>query len=87
MPIHAFSIRSLPGIAALLTMAMPAESAVYAVGPGPGCTHATIQAAIDAANANPGDDFVRVPHSQVWNEQALVIDTAQTVSLEGYWSD
>jgi hypothetical protein len=73
--------------AALLLPALPAGAAVYAVGPGPGCTHTTIQAAINAAEANPGDDFIRIPHSQVWNGQALVINTNQALWLEGFWSD
>lgn len=80
--------RSLRFTAVLMMVAAaPAHAAVYAVGTEPGCTHATIQAAVDAAEANPGEDFIRIPHSQVWNEQAIVINTAQTLWLEGYWSD
>jgi hypothetical protein len=80
--------RWLPFAAILLmAAALPARANVYAVGPDAGCTHATIQAAIDAAEANPGEDFIRIPHSQIWNNQALAINTAQTLSLEGYWSD
>ena len=87
MQTHSSVSRWLPFIVVLLMAAAPARAAVYAVGPDPGCTHATIQAAIDAAEANPGEDFIRIPHSQVWNEQALVIDTAQVLNIEGYWSD
>lgn len=64
-----------------------ADAAIYAVGDEPGCTHATIQAAVDAAEANPGEDFIRIPHSRVWAEQAVVIDTDQTLWLEGFWAD
>ena len=70
-----------------MLVALPAGAAIYAVGPEPGCTHATIQAAINSAEANFGHDFIRIPHSQVWNNQALVINTSQDLSLEGFWSD
>jgi len=81
------SLRGLFCAVLLFMAAARADAAIYAVGSEAGCTHATIQEAIDAAEANPGEDFIRVPHSQVWNEQALVIDTAQTLWLEGFWSD
>jgi predicted outer membrane repeat protein len=71
----------------LLFAAAGADAAIYAVGSDPGCTHATIQEAVDAAEANPEEDFIRIPHSQVWNEQAVVIDTDQTLWLEGFWAD
>jgi hypothetical protein len=71
----------------LLPLADDSDAAVYAVGAEPGCTHATIQAAIDAAEASPGEDFIRIPHSRTWSNSALVIDTSQRLALEGFWSD
>ncbi len=72
---------------ALLFTATHAQAAIYAVGTEPGCTHTTIQAAVNAAEANPGEDFIRIPHSRVWTGQAVVIDTDQVLWLEGFWSD
>ena len=43
-----------------LCASMPAHAAIYRVGSGSGCTHATIQAAIDAAAATPDADEVRL---------------------------
>lgn len=71
----------------LLLAAANADAAIYAVGTEPGCTHATIQEAVDAAEANPEEDFIRVPHSRVWSDAAVVIDTDQILWLEGFWSD
>lgn len=82
-----FPIRRLLYALVPLAVAPAANAAIFAVGPGPGCTHTTIQAAINAAEANSGPDFIRIPHSQVWNNQALVINTNQDLWLEGYWSD
>ena len=82
-----FAIRGLLCALALLFVAARADAAIYAVGSEPGCTHATIQEAVDAAEANPEEDFIRIPHSRVWDNQAVVIDTDQTLWLEGFWSD
>jgi predicted outer membrane repeat protein len=83
----ALSLRAALCSVVLLFAAAGADAAIYAVGSEPGCTHATIQQAVDAAEANPGEDFIRIPHSQVWNEQAVVIDTDQVLWLEGFWAD
>jgi predicted outer membrane repeat protein len=85
--IPATSIRWLLCAVALMPVAFPATAAIYAVGTEPGCTHTSIQAAINAANGNFEPDFIRIPHSQVWNNQALVINTSQDLTLEGFWSD
>ena len=87
MEASALTIRGLLCALSLLFVAARADAAVYAVGSDPGCTHATIQEAIWAAEANPEDDFIRIPHSGVWNDQSLVINDAQNLSLEGFWSD
>ena len=81
------SLRNALCAFALLFTAAHAQAAIYAVGTEPGCTHTTIQAAVNAAEANPGEDFIRIPHSRVWTEQAVVIDTDQVLWLEGFWAD
>jgi len=85
------SLRDVLFAITLLVAAARADAAIYAIGTEPGCTHTTIQAALDAATSNPGEDFIRIPHSQVWTQQALrieakVVDT-QVVHLEGFWAD
>jgi predicted outer membrane repeat protein len=74
-------------VALLTATAVPAHAAIYAVGTEPGCTHATIQEAVDAAEANGEEDFIRIPHSRVWSDAAVVIDTDETLWLEGFWAD
>ncbi len=59
------------------------HAATYIVGTGSGCTHATVQAAIDAAQANAGPDTVRVTRTQAWNAQELVINTTQELNVVG----
>ncbi|MBX3725318.1 MAG: hypothetical protein KF823_05320 [Xanthomonadales bacterium] len=67
----------LPALVLVLVATLPgtgpAGAAVYRVGTGPGCSHATVQAAIDAAVANPGTDTVLVHRQQSLTGQALVI--------------
>jgi hypothetical protein len=67
--------------------AAPATAAVFGVGPpgSPGgCTHTDVQAAIDAAAANPGPDEIRLVRNSTpgYTEQALVID-GQDLTLIG----
>jgi predicted outer membrane repeat protein len=83
----ALSLRAALCSVVLLFAAAGADAAIYAVGSEAGCTHATIQDAVDAAEANSEEDFIRIPHSQVWTEQAVVIDTDEVLSLEGFWAD
>jgi predicted outer membrane repeat protein len=71
----------------LLIAVARANAAIYAVGSEAGCTHATIQEAVDAAEANGEEDFIRIPHSRVWNDANVVIDTDETLWLEGFWAD
>lgn len=72
-PVLSFSV--LLAVAA----AAPAAAAVFSVGP-PGtagdCTHTNVQAAIDAAAANPGPDEIRLVRNTTpgYAQQALVID-------------
>ncbi len=63
-------------------LAPMALAATYTVGSS-GCTHATIQAAINAAAANPGLDTIRVTRSLAYTAQALVVNTAESLELAG----
>lgn len=66
-----------------------ANAAVYTVGPAgtPGnCTHATIQAAINAAANNPGSDEIRIAANQIWAAQALYIEN-HSLDLYGGFED
>ncbi len=67
--------------------AAPATAAVFGVGPpgsAGGCTHTDVQAAIDAAAANPGPDEIRLVRNSApgYTGQALVID-GQDLTLIG----
>ncbi len=75
--------RLAPAFIGLVLAAPSAGAAVYVVGTGSGCTHATVQAAINAAQANPGADTVRITRSQTWTAQELQVDTSQELSLVG----
>jgi len=63
--------------------AQPAAAALFAVGTGPGCTHGTVQAALDAAEASAGADEIRVSRSLGYTAQALVLTTGQMLDLSG----
>jgi hypothetical protein len=60
-----------------------AEAATYVVGSGTGCSHSSVQAAITTAQATPGAHVIRITRSSTWTAQALVINTSQTLDLEG----
>jgi len=75
-------IGSVAWLIALLA-ALPTQAATWSVGVGTGCTHTTIQAAIDTAQNNPGADTIRITRSLFYIEQALVLSTAQEVDLVG----
>src|SRR5690606_16615847 len=70
-------------IGAFLLPASAPHAATYIAGTGNGCTHATVQAAIDAAQTNPGPDTVRVTRTQAWNAQEVVINTNQELTVTG----
>jgi hypothetical protein len=69
--------------ALLLAQAAPASADVFTVGIGPDCTHAGIQDAIDAAEANgPGADTIRIASNQAYEEVRLEIHD-QSLTLAG----
>jgi hypothetical protein len=70
----------------VLGVSHSARAALFVVGLGSGCTHSSIQAALDNARANPGADTVRITRSQAWTGQAaVVVDLAANldVRIEG----
>lgn len=67
----------------LAAIAPDAGAAIYRVGAGSSCTHATIQSAIDTAAATPGvADSIRVTRSLAYDDVELDIED-QSVVLEG----
>jgi hypothetical protein len=60
------------------------DAATYTVGAsGSGCTHTTIQAAINAAAANPGVDTVRITRSLTYSGQHIVVNDNQNLTIVG----
>ena len=72
-------------LCALIALPGLASAATFRVGTGAGCTHATIQDAIDAAAADPDvADFIRVTRSATYDNVALDIHDQHVVLLGGY---
>ncbi|HKE48984.1 MAG TPA: hypothetical protein VKB52_13050, partial [Rhodanobacteraceae bacterium] len=70
------ALTALPGLA---------SAATFRVGTGAGCTHATIQDAIDAAAGDPGtNDFIRITRSATYDDVALDIHDQDVVLVGGY---
>ena len=66
-----------------LVGASPVGASTFKVGTGTGCTHSTIQAAVNAANANPGLDFIIITRSLGYTAQAVKIQQAQPLTILG----
>jgi hypothetical protein len=69
------------GVAGLTALAVNASAAVFLAGSGPSCQYATIQAAINAAAANPGADEVRIANAATWGGTLTL--GSQDVTLDG----
>lgn len=67
----------------MLCFASQPRAAVFTVGGDASCTHASLQSAIDAAHAAPGADRIHLARSLTYVAQALVIDTAQELLIDG----
>lgn len=81
---HSNTLASLVVALILLPGAQAARAAIYTVGAaGTGCTHTTIQAALNAAETSAGADTVRITRSQAWTNQQLFVNTAQDLSIVG----
>jgi hypothetical protein len=75
-------------LAALLlsTLTPRASAVVYTVGADAACTHANLQAAINAAQGSPGPDEIQVAGNQSYTAQALSIGQ-QDLIVSGGFSD
>jgi predicted outer membrane repeat protein len=73
-------------IAALTFAETAAAFIVYKVGAAANCPYHTIQEAIDAAGANPGEDLVWIAHDQPYSNQEIFI-TDQDVDVTGGFDD
>jgi hypothetical protein len=80
-PINIGGLRRLLMLLALI--GTPAHADTFIVGTGTGCTHSTIQAAVNAAAANGGSNTVRITRSLTYTAQALTITTSQELTLIG----
>jgi hypothetical protein len=65
-----------------LGMAAPLHAANFLVGSGAGCQFSTIQAAVNAAAANPGADTVRIANAGTYFAEAVTIG-AQDITIDG----
>ncbi|HUD43702.1 MAG TPA: hypothetical protein VMR06_17080 [Dokdonella sp.] len=65
----------------------PAAAAIFTVGSPSGsgqpCTHGTIQSAINAANAGPGFDTIRLTRSLSYEPEANAVVTSQDLNIVG----
>ncbi|MEP7041588.1 MAG: hypothetical protein ABI843_00910 [Dokdonella sp.] len=67
---------------ALAAGTAPDGFAVYTVGGDAGCAYTSIQDAIDAAKAHPGEDYIFIAQNLTYTEQQLVV-TDDDVIIEG----
>ncbi|MEO8459364.1 MAG: hypothetical protein ABI451_02445 [Dokdonella sp.] len=70
-------------LACLLAHGGSALAAIFTVGTGAGCMHGTIQSAINAANAAPGADTVRLTRSLTYEPEADIINASENLNLVG----
>ncbi len=68
-------------LAILIAHGGGALAAIFTVGTGTGCSHGTIQSAINAANAAPGADTVRVTRSLTYQPEANTINGSENLNL------
>jgi predicted outer membrane repeat protein len=85
------TIKRLWGATAISTLALSFASdasafIVYKVGAAADCPYNTIQEAVDAAAANPGEDLVWIAHDQLYTNQEIFI-ADQDVDITGGFDD
>lgn len=77
-------LASVHVVAAATLFSGECRAATYTVGAsGTGCTHTTIQTAINAAAANPGVDTVRITRSATYTGQHIVVNDNQNLNILG----
>ncbi|HOX72098.1 MAG TPA: hypothetical protein PK001_10175, partial [Dokdonella sp.] len=67
----------------LMAISADATAAIFTVGTGAGCSHGTIQSAINAANASAGADTVRLTRSLTYQPEAVTINAVENLNLVG----
>lgn len=81
---HCRSIQyCLWALACLIALPGSAVAAIFTVGTGAGCSHGTIQSALNAAAAAPGADTVRLTRSLTYGPEANTINDTQNLNLVG----
>jgi hypothetical protein len=81
---HRRSIQScLWALVCLIALPGSAGAAIFTVGTGAGCSHGTIQSALNAAAAAPGADTVRLTRSLTYEPEANTINDTQNLNLVG----
>jgi len=67
----------------LIAFSCDSWAAIFTVGTGAGCTHGTIQSALNAAAAAPGADTVRLTRSLTYEPEANTVNDSQNLNLVG----
>ena len=70
-------------LTSLMAITENASAVIFTVGTGAGCTHGTIQSAINAAAASPGADTVRLTRSLTYQPEAVTINDGENLNLVG----
>ena len=81
-----FAAMALTAVAGLIASPLASAYSIYTVGGDAACNFAFIQDAIDAAAANPGEDYVWIASNRTYEDQHLVV-TDQDVDIEGGFTD
>ena len=80
---HSRALRCAAALLPLLLAGGSAHAAIFTVGTGTGCSHGTIQAAINAANASAGADTVRLTRSLTYEPESNSVVTSQDLNIVG----
>lgn len=76
-----------PAFVAATFCAAPTHAAIYRVGSGAGCTHSTIQSAIDAAVASAADDEIHLGASAYPDQALQILGAEGRLALIGGYAD
>jgi predicted outer membrane repeat protein len=83
---HVAARRVALALAAVLLLTAPAHADFFRVGVGSGCTHATVQAAVDAAALTSETDTILVARNTTYSGQAITIHN-QSLNIFGGHAD
>ena len=73
-------------LAAFVVVPAQADVGIFTVGNGTDCPYRDIQAAVDAAAARPGPDYVWIVDDHTYTGEQVLISDADTVVIEGGFS-